>query len=245
MERIDLRASDVAESLDEALAGCPATPGFAPRPLERARPVALPAWFIDRCRRAYLSVSFPEGAARIIGITSAFYGEGKTSVAIGIAMAVAADTQEPTLLLECDLERPSFDRFFGFRTAPGLAEWLETLAPLRVIRAAPLENEYIIPAGSRPTDPARIIYRLSESNVMAELRPRFRNIVLDLPPVLNIAYSSLACRLAERILLVARYGLTPIEDLEKAEFLLGQERLTGILLNGYASKVPRWLRGLL
>jgi Mrp family chromosome partitioning ATPase len=247
MERLEIHplVPDVAESLETALKARPAPPGFASRPVERAKPVPLPPWFIDRARRAYLSISYPPGGARIIGVTSALYGEGKTSLAIGIAMAIAADTLEPTLLLECDLEHPAFDRYFGFPATPGLADWLQGASPLRVIRAAVLDSEFIIPAGARATDPARLMYQLSESGLIEELRPRFRNIVIDLPPMLNIAYSSLACKLAERILLVARHGVTPIEDLEKAVFLLGQERLTGILLNGYSSKVPGWFRKLL
>ncbi len=247
MGQVELRGADaeIPASYEDALAPRPVAPGFAPRGVERARPVALPPSFIDRCRRAYLSISFPEGGARIIGITSALYGEGKTSVALGVATAIAADTLEPTLLLECDLEHPSFDRHFGFSPTPGLSEWLQGLAPMRVIRGAPLDNQFIIPAGAIPSDPARIIYQLSQSSLIDELRPKFRNVVLDLPPMLNIAYSSLACKLAERIVLVARCGVTPLQDVEKAVFLLGHERLTGIVLNGFSSRVPGWVRKLL
>jgi Mrp family chromosome partitioning ATPase len=247
MEQVELRTiiSDLSGVLDGVMHPQPVAPGFASRLGERARAVPLPPWFIDRCRRAYLSIPISETGSRTIGITSALYGEGKTSVALGIATAIAADTGEPTLLLECDLEHPAFDRYYGFSASPGLSEWLQGDAPLRVIRGTPLDNQFIIPAGAGTSDAARITYRLSESNLMQELRPRFRNIVLDMPPLLNIAYSSLACKLADRILLVARYGITPFDDLEKAVFLLGHERLTGILLNGYSPKVPGWIRKLL
>ena len=114
-----------------------------------------------------------------------------------------------------------------------------------MLRAAPLPNLFLIPAGAPPLDPARVFYQLSDSGLIAELRPRFANIVIDLPPVLDIAYGSLASKLAERIVLVAKYGVTLVDDLEKVSFLLGRERLSGIVLNATEYRTPGWLRRLL
>jgi Mrp family chromosome partitioning ATPase len=238
--------SDPAESLDHAISPRPVVPGFAPRRDEAAQPISLPPRFIDRCRQAYLRIPHDASAGpRQIGVTSPLYGEGKTSIAIGIATAIAADTREPTVLLECDLENASFDRYFRFTRQPGLTEWLDGEAPLRVLRAAPLANLFVIPAGAPPVDPTRLFYQLSVSGLMAELRPRFANIVIDLPPVLDIAYGSLASQLAESIVLVARYGVTMVDDLEKVAFLLGRERLSGLVLNATEYRTPGWLRRLL
>ena len=237
-------AKELLESIDDALEVRRIGPGFVARPPEVAKPVGLPPWFIDRCRRAYLSAQL-DADHRLIGVTSASHGEGKTSVAIGIATAIAADTREPTLLLECELERPSFCRFFGVPAERGLTEWLDNTAALRVIRVPYMPQLVVIPAGAPHPDPARLLYQITETNVIAELKSRFRNIVLDLPPMLDIAYSSLASRLAERILVVARYGETPTEDLERLIFLLGRERISGLVLNGTDFRTPGWLRRLL
>jgi succinoglycan biosynthesis transport protein ExoP len=233
----------LAQVVDAALRPRPPSPGFATPPREHARPVSLPAWFIDRCRQAYLSVSFP-GPRRVLGITSALHGEGKTTVALGIATALAADTGEPTMLLECDLETSS-DEFFGLTSGPGLSDWLEGEQSLRILRMPPLANTFLIPAGGMRPDAARVFYRLSQSTVVDDLQQEFPNVIVDLPPLLSIAYSSLAAKVTERILLVARYGTTPLDALEKAVFLLGHDRISGIVLNGYASRTPGWLRRLL
>jgi Mrp family chromosome partitioning ATPase len=243
---LERRLQDPSESLDLALSPRPLIPGYIARAGEVAQAVDLPPWFIDRCRQAYLRIPSDRALGpRQIGVTSALYGEGKTSIAIGLATAIAADTREPTVLLECDLEHASFSRHYGFTSGPGLTEWLDGEARLRVLRAAPLPNLFLIPAGSPPADPARVFYQLSDSRLMAELRPRFANIIIDLPPVLDIAYSSLASQLAERVVLVARYGVTLMEDIEKVAFLLGRERLSGIVLNGTEYRTPEWLRRLL
>lgn len=218
-------------------------PGFALRPLERTTPLNLSPEFIDRCRKAFHSIEFDDGP-RVLGVTSALYGDGKTSVAIGLATAVGADTGEPTVLLECDFEHPSFARIFGIHPGHGLTDSLKGDDHARAVRMAPLDNVFVVTAGEVDSDPARTMYQLNESNFIDDLRRQYRNIIIDLPPMLSIAYSTLACRLSDRILLVARYGVTPLQDLEKVVQLMGRDRVSGVVLNAYASKVPVWLRRL-
>ena len=240
---------DVEEAISAALAPKKAPPGFAALGRERTKPINMPPWFIDRCRQAYLAVSFEERDGeqqRVLGITSPVHGEGKTSIAIGIAVAMAADTGVPTLLVESDFASSvGFDEVFGLTAGPGLCAWLDGDTRLRLVQAAPLENAFVLPAGDPGADPTRLIFRLTNSDLIEKFRTSFPNIVIDLPPMLNIAYSSLASRLAERILVVARYGRTMMDDLEKVMFLLGRERVAGVVLNDYDPKTPSWLRRLL
>jgi Mrp family chromosome partitioning ATPase len=240
---------DVDEAVHNALHPRQPAAGFAPLARERTRPVNMPPWFIDRCRQAYLAVQFDQGAKsdhRVIGISSAVHGEGKTSIAIGIATAIAADTSEPTILVECDFaSKVGFDEVFGMPPGPGLCEWLDGQRRLRLVQAAPLENAFVLPAGDPGPDPARFVFRLTESDLIDRLRPSFKNIIIDLPPMINIAYSSLASRLADSILLVARYGVTLEDDLETAMFLLGRDRVAGVVMNDYQPHTPAWLRRLI
>lgn len=241
--------TDVEDAITNALKPKPVPPGFAAIGRERTKPINMPPWFIDRCRQAYLSVPFEvreSGARRVLGITSAVHGEGKTSIAIGIAVAMAADTGERTLLVESDFaSRVGFDKVFGLNAGPGLAGWLDGSQRLRLVQAAPLENAFVLPAGDPGTDATRLIYRLTNSDLIDKFRNNFPNIVIDLPPMLNIAYSSLASRLADRLLVIARYGRTMMDDLEKVMFLLGRERVAGVVLNDYQPRTPAWLRRLL
>jgi Mrp family chromosome partitioning ATPase len=231
-----------SEVMEATLHPRPAAPGFAVPPGERARPLALPTWFIDRCRQAFLSVSFPAGR-RVIGITSASPGEGKTTVALGMTMAVAIDTGEPTLLLECDLETHS-DEVLGVTGGTGLGEWLDGSDPLRIVRMPPTANAFVIPAGGVRPDAARVFYKLTQGDLLGDLQAEFPNIVIDLPAVLSVSYSPLAAKIADRFFVVARYGATRMEDLEEAMGRLGPDRTAGVILNAYAPKTPSWLRRL-
>lgn len=241
-----LSNQDIEEAISDALKPRPVPAGFAALGRERTRPINMPPWFLDRCRQAYLSVPFEQHEARprrVLGITSAVHGEGKTSIATGIAVSMAADTGDPTLLVESDFASTAgFNQVFGLMPGPGLSGWLEGSNRLRLVQAAPLENAFVLPAGDPGSDPTRLIFRLTNSDLIDKFRASFPNIVIDLPPMLNIAYSSLASRLAERILVVARYGRTMIDDLEKVMFLLGRDRVAGVVLNDYQPRTPGWLR---
>jgi Mrp family chromosome partitioning ATPase len=239
--------SQFSQSINDALTRRQTLPGFADPRLERISAIELPPWFIDRCRSAYLSVAFePATDCRVIGVTSAAYGEGKTSVAIGIATAMAVDTKKPTLLIECDFAAPSFYRFFGVTEAGGLSDWLGGGSRLRIVRgAAAVPNMFVIPSGSPQKEPARFFYQLVDRNVFEGLRGLFGNVVIDLPPVLHISYGSLACALADRLLIVARSKLTLTSDLETMVTRIGKDRVSGIVLTGAEDRVPSWLRNLL
>jgi len=240
-------SSQFSQSINDALARRPTLPGFADPRMERINSIGLPPWFIDRCRRAYLSVPFESAVeCRVLGVTSAAYGEGKTSVSIGIATAMAVDTKKPTLLIECDFAAPSFYKFFGLTEAGGLSEWLEGGSRLRIVRGAALvPNIYVIPSGAAQSEPARFFYQLVDRNVLDGLRGIFGNVVIDLPPMLNISYGSLASALADRLLIVARSRMTLTSDLETLVTRIGRDRVSGIVLNGTDQRTPSWLRPLL
>ena len=239
-------ASEFLDSINEALSPRQTLPGFADPRVEHVNSIELPPWFIDRCRQAYLSVRFDSSSAcRVLGVTSGSYGEGKTSVAIGTATAMAVDTKKPTLLLECDFAEPSFYKFFGIDQGRGLGEWLDSGARLRIVRGAALvPNVFVIPSGARQDEPARFLYELVDREVMVGLRNCFSNVVIDLPPTLNISYGSLAYGLADQLLIVARSGVTLTHDLERLVNLIGKDRVSGIVLNGTDYRTPRWLRQL-
>jgi Mrp family chromosome partitioning ATPase len=239
--------SHFSKSINDALTRRQTLPGFADPRLERINSIELPPWFIDRCRSAYLSVQFdPATECRVIGVTSAAYGEGKTSVAIGIATAMALDTKKPTLLIECDFAFPSLYKFFGIGEAGGLSDWLGGGSRLRIVRGAALvPNLFVIPSGTAQTEPASFFYQLVDRNVFDGFRGLFGNVVIDLPPMLHISYGSLACALADRLLIVARSKLTQTADLETMVTRIGRDRLSGVVLTGAEDRIPGWLRSFL
>lgn len=233
------------EALDFVLNPRSPLPGFALPSTDVCEMTTLPPSFIDRCRRAYLSIPASSAGHRVIGVTSAMPGEGKTLISVGMATAMAADTGARTVLLEADFERASVYKRLGFEQGLGLSDWLDGKGALRLVRSARVVNMFVLPGGAPRAGAARLFYLLNACGLMNELRERFANIVVDLPPVLDIAYGSLASSLADNLLLIARYGATLMADLEKVSDLLGRERISGVILNATEYRTPAWLRRLL
>jgi len=129
-------------------------------------------------------------APKILALTSAQPGEGKSSSAVGLASAFEG-LNKRTLLLECDLRRPSLknaidgtDREAGL---PGLCEYLARQSDAPVIYHHPkLRFDYIL-AGAVPPDPVELLGSPLLSSLLEELVESYDHIILDAPPILGLA----------------------------------------------------------
>ncbi len=186
----------------------------------------------------------------VLGVTSAIAGEGKTTIAAGLAAALAEDGaligfgREPgtILLVECNVGAPPDDPRLEISPGPGLIEALRGECDIdAAIRATGVEGLSILPAG----EPARAfplaIRTAALPDVVAELRLRFGMVVLDLPPVLNSTDTQVLARLADQVVVVIRAEVTPAKLVRQALDELGEERLLGVVLNDSRSDMPSWL----
>ena len=170
-------------------------------------------------------------------ITSTIPQEGKSTVAANLACTLARRKQHKTLLLEGDLRRPGVAQKFGLGTVPGLCEWLRGETETRnIYRLDPL-GLWILPAGSAPENPLELMQSGKLSSLMEELASWFDWIVIDSPPVLPLADTSLWARQADGILLVTRRGITEKHQLQRGLEALEHSKLLGALVNGSTDTV--------
>lgn len=220
------------EAIEEAIQSRTRTPGIAARPVTLPRRVNLPPMLIDRCHRGWRAVA-QDGEAMVLGVTSANRGEGRTMVALGTAIAIATETEEPTLLLECDFAHPSLCQLFGLQGVRGLGAWLVGSSRLRALRVPTTPSLIVVAAGDPPLHPDRVLRALETSGYLTELRTAYRNIVIDLPSVLdNVENAETMRALVDTLLIVARQGRTKARQLENVIDLLGRDAVGGIVLNG-------------
>lgn len=165
-------------------------------------------------------------------ITSTIPQEGKSMVAANLACALALGTQLKILLLEGDVRRPTLMQAFGLGNRPGLCEWLEDKRNLTasIYRLEGLDL-WILPSGSSPQDPLELLQSRKMSQLADQLTQWFDWIVIDSPPVLPLADTSLWTRMADGILLVARQGVTKKRELQRGLEAIEQKKLLGALLN--------------
>ena len=166
-------------------------------------------------------------------ITSSMAEEGKSTVAANLACTLAKRQQQKTLLLEGDLRRPSLAQQFGLGKIPGLSELLQG-EPARAMNIYQLEGLgfWILPAGSPPRNPLELMQSGKLSLLMDQLAGWFDWIVIDSPPVLPLADTSVWMRLADAILLVTRPGKTAKRQLQRALEAVEQPKLLGAVVNG-------------
>jgi len=165
-------------------------------------------------------------------ITSTIPQEGKSMVAANLACTLALKTQQRILLLEGDLRRPSLSQMFGIGRNPGICELLEddrSLATSVYLLEGP--NIWILPAGSSPSNALELLQSAKLSTLLDQLNASFDWIIIDSPPVLPLADTSVWMRLADGILLTTRQGTTEKRQLQRGLEAVESKKLIGALVN--------------
>jgi capsular exopolysaccharide synthesis family protein len=165
-------------------------------------------------------------------ITSTIPQEGKSTVAANLACTLARRKQHKTLLLEGDLRRPTVAQKFGMGNVPGLSEWLRGETDSMNIYRLEALGLWVLPAGTAPENPLELMQSGKLSLLMDQLTASFDWIVIDSPPVLPLADTSLWARLADGILLVTRKSVTEKQQLLRGLEALERSKLLGALVNG-------------
>jgi succinoglycan biosynthesis transport protein ExoP len=184
--------------------------------------------------RTALLLSHAGEPPRTIAITSAIPSEGKTTTAINLALTLAQG-EDRVLLIECDLRRPTFAMRLRVGGA-GLTQYLAGIKPLsECIRTLP-QQQYldVIPAGVTPPNPAQLLGSRQFRNLLAEMRSKYKFIILDSPPIASVSDVQIIAAEVDGVLLVVRSGSTSRHIVQRSCRMLRQTgaRLLGTVLNG-------------
>ncbi|MBI5542787.1 MAG: CpsD/CapB family tyrosine-protein kinase, partial [Deltaproteobacteria bacterium] len=143
-----------------------------------------------------------EHGLRVVALTSAVSGEGKSLTAANLALvAAAADPQKKVLLVDADLRRPRLGWLLNVEERPGLGEFLEGEASLpEVVRRVQGSSVMLIPAGAPRDDPGALVGGATMRHFLEQARERFDEIYLDVPPVLPVADGAMLAAMAAGVL---------------------------------------------
>jgi capsular exopolysaccharide synthesis family protein len=166
-------------------------------------------------------------------ITSGVPNDGKTLVAMNLAVCLAKHTKEKILLLEGDLRKPMLGEHLGIKALPGVGEWWTSVDGQVSKFIYRLDNLqlWILPAGSAPENPVNILQSSRFLGLYKQLCACFDWIIIDAPPLLPMADVSFWSRQADGLLLVVREGYTPKAILQKGLETLDNPKVIGIVLN--------------
>jgi protein-tyrosine kinase len=175
--------------------------------------------------------------ARCISVTSPVQRDGKTTVAVNLAAAMALDYEGKVLLIDCDLRRPEVHRFFGIDSSPGLTDYLSSSGKgnlISYVKDTFIDGLHIIPGGKPTTLSSELLASQKMTILMKEIRlglPEYQ-IILDAPPVLSTPDPLVLGRHVDGIIIVVRAGKTPRDSLVKAAQSLNSAKILGVVLNG-------------
>ncbi len=173
------------------------------------------------------------GKLRRLLITSPLAGDGKSTVVLNLATALAEGGRRTVLLIEGDLRKPVLCSRLGIPDGAGLAECLESgLDPTSALRRIEPLGWYLLPAGKARGNPTELLQSEGLANVMQTLSAHFDWILIDSPPAVPLADSPVLKLHADASLLVVRAATTPSESVEATIARLGSKHIVGMILNG-------------
>lgn len=187
-----------------------------------------------RSMRATLKYALSDGDVRVIAATSCSQGEGKSSTNVALAQLFARSGKR-VLLVDCDMRRPSVDRYLGAPREPGLSTMLESGANWRdVVRANVLERLDVICAGPQPPNASDLLEGPHFARLIDEARAEYDLVVCDMPPAFAVSDLESAASRIDALLLVVRCNKVTAHAVGEASQRLRRSgvKLIGAVLNG-------------
>ncbi len=186
-----------------------------------------------RTLRTQLFHAAEKRQTQVVVITSALAGEGKTSTALNLALAVAQSKESRVLVMDGDLRRPNIATYLGMRPKVGLSEVLRgEIEALDSIVCLEEPELYALPVKREAQNPTELLSSERLTETFRELRDYFDFILVDSPPVMPFADSRLLANHSDAVILVVRAEKAPYETVEKAVEALPGGRILGVVLNG-------------
>jgi capsular exopolysaccharide synthesis family protein len=179
-------------------------------------------------------LSQPDGPPRVLLVVSPFPNEGKTTVAVNLAIMLAR--RGPTCLLDADLRRPSINGVFDCEEGnlcdvlAGVTDLDDALAP-----TVDVPNLSVLAARAVPTNPVDLISSDSMQGILSKLREKFDFVVIDSPPIIPFADGRVLSSQVDGLVFVSRSGATSQASITQSMDLLADVHaapIVGFALNG-------------
>ncbi len=201
-------------------------------PILRRRSAELEGY---RNIRTTLQLSAADRPVRVVAITSAMPGDGKSTCVANLA-STFAQTGERVLILDADLRRPSQHIGFRIHRSPGLADvLLDGADPNVAITATAIPHLFLLPVGRRVLNPSEVLQSRAFAELVKSLHGQFDRIFIDCTPMLGLSDGLLASAVADTQVIVVRSSTTPKAAIRRILSVCRQTNmdLAGFVLNGF------------
>ena len=170
---------------------------------------------------------------RMIVISSAGPGDGKSVTAINLAGALSLKAEANVLLMDGDFRRSSVAGLLGLPDTPGITEVLRGASSLEegLIQIEQFPNLHVLPAGEHCKNPVELLDSAAWRSLCARLRESYKYIIVDSPPIAAVADYDLIQAACDAVIVVVRPDHTDRNLCFKALGSVPKDKLTGVVLN--------------
>ena len=196
--------------------------------------------FVEQFRRVAVTLHHSQVAqqTKVLLVTSASPGDGKTMTAINLALILSQSFKRRVLLIDGDLRRPAIRDIGNLRNVVGLTEALHSSTEQKVTVLRVNDRLMVLPAGRPNPDPTSGLTSVRMRQILEDASASFDWVIVDAPPAATVPDSSLLSSLVDAVLLVVRAGHTQCPLVKMAIEAVGQDRILGVLLNGSQEPPP-------
>jgi capsular exopolysaccharide synthesis family protein len=178
---------------------------------------------------------------RVLAVSSAIAGEGKTLTAINLAANMASTGRKKVLLMDVDLRKSSIARELGLAPDSGLSDFLLGSIPKeKILRNSVVPGLSVIVGGKTIPSPADMLAGERFLSLLKELRGEFDLLVLDTPPILPVPDAVTISEQVDAFILLFRFSHTPHQLFRQAIDDLGERKILGVVLNGEEKKNDKY-----
>lgn len=200
-----------------------------------------------RILRANVMLALRDPMTRVITVTSAHAGEGKSTTVVNLA-AMIATSGKRVLVIDCDLRHPSVHLYYGIENRVGLTSVLLEKEDIdKCIQQVHGENLHVLTAGPIPGNSPELLASPEMALLLNEMKERFDCVLLDSPPLLNLSDGVLLASLAQGAVLVVSFERTRQSHLYEATRVLNYSGVPIIgIVNNHSSEEPtsHWLTAI-
>lgn len=189
---------------------------------------------IFRILRTQVLQIMAQSGYRTLGITSANYGDGKTTIALNLAVSIALDQKQTVLLVDLDLRKPSVTEYLGIQPPYGISDYYTNNIPISKCLLRPsFDRLNILPAGHPMDNSSEVLGSPRMTELAHELKTRYpdRIIIYDLPPTLAQDDPIAFLPQVDAVLLVVNDGVTRIAEVKQSMNVLTNANVIGTVLN--------------
>ncbi len=177
-----------------------------------------------RTLRTNLSFYSLDNPIRSLVVTSPAVGEGKSTTVANLAVTMAQSGRR-TILVDCDLRRPSLHTFFDLKSEPGLINMVLGDEDEPPLQQTSVENLWLLASGPKPPNPADLLGSQKIDQAIEKLMEKADILLFDAPPVIAVTDSAVLGRKVDGVLLVINAGKTRREHAERAKEMLEKAKV--------------------